>query len=82
METHTKGRNCSFDYEMGEEVSEFHIVEGDRDFTGTTKPYTFDELLNSGRLGAWQDKITYHRAKIPKGVKGYKLQDAQRRERD
>ena len=65
-------------YEMGEEVSEFHIVEGDRDFTGEMKPYNFEALLNSGQLDPWRNKITYHQVKIPAGVKGYALQEAQR----
>ena len=67
-------------YEMGEEVSEFHIVEGDRDFTGTKKPYEFDTVLSGGKLDRWKDKITYHKAKIPEGVKGYALQEVQRLE--
>lgn len=65
-------------YEMGGEVSEFHIVEGDRDFTGEMKPYNFEALLNSGQLDPWKNKITYHQVKIPAGVKGYALQEAQR----
>ena len=67
-------------YEMGEEVSEIHIVEGDRDFTGGMKPYNFDALLNSGQLDPWKNKITYHQVKIPEGVKGYAIQGFQRRE--
>ena len=67
-------------YEMGEEVSEIHIVEGDRDFTGGMKPYNFDALLNSGQLDPWKNKITYHQVKLPEGVKGYALQRFQRRE--
>ena len=39
-------------YEMGEEVTEFHIVEGDRDFTGAKKPYEFEAILNSGQFDA------------------------------
>lgn len=65
-------------YEMGEEVSEFHIVEGDRDFTGAAKQYEFETVLSSGQLDPWRDKITYHKVQIAKGVKGYKLQEAQR----
>jgi hypothetical protein len=67
-------------YEMGEEVSEIHIVEGDRDFTGGMKPYNFDALPNSGQLDPWKNKITYHQVKIPEGVKGYAIQGFQRRE--
>ncbi|CAK8990532.1 unnamed protein product [Durusdinium trenchii] len=63
-------------YEMGDEVAEFHIVEGDRDFTGSPKEYEFD--LVRGKLDAWKHKITYHKAKIPAGVKDYDLQNAQR----
>eukprot|EP00435_Cladocopium_sp_Y103_P016387 s2931_g4.t1 len=65
-------------YEMGEEVSEFHIVEGDRDFTGEMKPYSFDEVLKSGQLDPWKDKIKYHQVTIPVGVRGYRLQEVQR----
>ena len=50
-------------YEMGEEVSEFHIVEGDRDFTGEAKQYEFD-TVSSGKLDPWRDKITYHKVQI------------------
>eukprot|EP00435_Cladocopium_sp_Y103_P003406 s6634_g1.t1 len=32
-------------YEMGEEVSEFHIVEGNRDFTGAKKPLRSEKYL-------------------------------------
>ena len=39
-------------YEMGEEVSEFHIVEGDHDFQGAKKPYQFEAILNSGQFDA------------------------------
>ena len=63
---------------MGEEVSEFHIVEGDHDFKGGSKPYSFDKLLNSGKLDLWKHKITYHKAKIPMGVTTYNLQHTQR----
>ena len=62
-------------YEMGEEVSEFHIVEGDRDFVGAMKPYCFDAILNSGQMDRWKNKIAYHQVKIPEGVRGYALQD-------
>lgn len=39
-------------YEMGEEVSEFHIVEGDHDFKGAKKPYELEAILNSGQFDA------------------------------
>eukprot|EP00435_Cladocopium_sp_Y103_P044186 s1984_g12.t1 len=66
-------------YEMGEEVSEFHIVEGNRDFTGANKPYQFETVLGSGQFDAWKDKITYHQVEIPKNVTGYGVQEAQRK---
>lgn len=56
----------------------FHIVEGDRDYLGATKPYEFEELLRSGKFDPWKSKITYHKARIPATVKGHALQDAQR----
>lgn len=65
-------------YEMGGEVSEFHIVEGDKDFTGASKAYEFPAILQSGKLDQWKAKITYHKAQIPEGVKAYELQEAQR----
>ena len=65
-------------YEMGEEVSEFHIVKGDRDFFGRQKPYEFEAILNSGQLDAWKDKITCHKAEIPMAVRGHNIQEAQR----
>jgi hypothetical protein len=58
-------------YEMGEEVSEFHIVEGDHDFQGAKKPYEFEAILNSGQFDAWKDKNTYYKVEIPEGLKGY-----------
>eukprot|EP00435_Cladocopium_sp_Y103_P048388 s963_g14.t1 len=67
-------------YEMGEEVSEFHIVEGDRDFLGTKKPYEFEAVLNNGQFDAWKDKITYYKVKIPMGKRGYSLQEFQRQQ--
>ena len=67
-------------YEMGEEVSEFHIVEGDRDFQGAKKPYEFEAILNSGQFDAWKNKITYYKVEIPEGVKGYTLQEKQRQQ--
>eukprot|EP00438_Fugacium_kawagutii_P018054 Skav215135 [mRNA] locus=scaffold1164:114969:115373:- [translate_table: standard] len=54
-------------YEMGQEVSEFHIAEGDRDWQGDTKEYSFDTVLSSGKLDQWKDKITYHKAMRGKG---------------
>ena len=63
---------------MGGEVSEFHIVEGDKDFTGASKAYEFPAILQSGKLDQWKAKITYHKAQIPEGVKAYELQEAQR----
>ena len=65
-------------YEMGSEVSEFHIVEGDKDFTGASKAYEFPAILQSGKLDQWKAKITYHKARIPAGVKAYDLQNSQR----
>lgn len=65
-------------YEMGSEVSEFHIVEGDKDFTGASKAYEFPAILQSGKLDQWKAKITYHKAQIPAGVKAYDLQNSQR----
>eukprot|EP00434_Breviolum_minutum_P024653 symbB.v1.2.021772.t1/scaffold1821.1/size219240/11 len=65
-------------YEMGSEVSEFHIVEGDKDFTGASKAYEFPAILQSGKLDRWKAKITYHKAQIPAGVKAYDLQNSQR----
>eukprot|EP00438_Fugacium_kawagutii_P021248 Skav207769 [mRNA] locus=scaffold2087:154155:154964:- [translate_table: standard] len=63
---------------MGEEVSEFHIAEGDRDWQGNAKDYTFDTVLSSGQLDQWKDKITYHKVKIPPGVRGCNVQRRQR----
>ena len=65
-------------YEMGSEVSECHIVEGDKDFTGASKAYEFPAILQSGKLDQWKAKITYHKARIPAGVKAYDLQNSQR----
>jgi len=65
-------------YEMGSEVSEFHIVEGDKDFTGASKAYEFPAILQSGKLDQWKAKIIYHKAQIPAGVKAYDLQNTQK----
>lgn len=74
-------------YEMGEEVSEFHIAESDHDYYGREKPYEFEAILDSGQLDEWKDKIKYHKAKTPdevvaklqKGELGYDVQVIQRR---
>eukprot|EP00438_Fugacium_kawagutii_P018052 Skav215133 [mRNA] locus=scaffold1164:111471:112937:- [translate_table: standard] len=63
---------------MGQEVSEFHIAEGDRDWQGDTKEYSFDTVLSSGKLDQWKDKITYHKVKIPPGILGCDVQRFQR----
>eukprot|EP00438_Fugacium_kawagutii_P017843 Skav201732 [mRNA] locus=scaffold311:718464:720855:- [translate_table: standard] len=63
---------------MGDEVSEFHIAEGDRDWQGDAKDYSFDTVLSSGKLDQWKDKITYHKVKIPSGVLGCDVQRHQR----
>ena len=43
-------------YEMGSEVSEFHIVEGDKDFTGASKAYEFPAILQSGKIRPMEGK--------------------------
>ena len=64
-----KWSSCYF-CEMGAEVSEFHIAEGDRDFTKAIRPYGFPALLDSGQLDPSKNPITYHQVKIPEGVGG------------
>ena len=66
-------------YEMGDEVSEFHVFEGDHDFVGAKKipPYTFEILLNSGKLDAWKDKIIYHKLQL-EALDNWELQESHR----
>ena len=75
-----KWRNYSSDCtRWAKRYPSFYVVEGDRDFFGREKPYELEAILNSGQLDAWKDKITYHKAKIPMGVKGYDVQTTQSR---
>ena len=57
-------------YEMGKEVSEFHIVEGDRDFFGRQKPYEFEGILNSGQARCLERQDHIPQGRDPNGREG------------
>jgi len=61
--------------EMGAEVDEIHIAEGDRDFSGHSKQYVLPGMLaGSAELGRWRSKITHHPVQVPTHLTGYDIQ--------
>lgn len=64
-------------------VDEMHVAEGNRDFSGKFKEYTFEETLGELKKELppkWarliEQKVKYHKFEIPDHVRNYEMQTA------